>query len=270
MTMYGEAVLTQGVASVLNNPTIEKLKDMKLKVMAQMLDESDASWRELSFEERLGLMVEKEWLSRKNARIKRQLYSASLGLNACLEDIDYVADRTIDKKTIQTLATCAFMEQKLNIVITGKTGSGKSYLACAFGNNACRKGYTVKYYRIPELLIEIQAAKIEHRYTAFMKQLQGVKLLILDDIGLKAYTLEESRDILEITESRYNKASTLIAGQMAHSKWYELFPDPTTADAIMDRIIHNSYVLSLDSKKSMREVMAEKTIKSIENNTALS
>jgi DNA replication protein DnaC len=268
--MYEEAVLTQGVVSVLNNPTIEKLKDMKLKVMAQMLDESDASWRELSFEERLGIMVEKEWLSRKNARIKRQLYSASLGLNACLEDIDYAADRTIDKKTIQTLATCAFMEQKLNIVITGKTGSGKSYLACAFGNNACRKGYTVKYYRIPELLIEIQTAKIEHRYTAFMKQLQGVKLLILDDIGLKAYTLEESRDILEITESRYNKASTLISGQMAHSKWYELFPDPTTADAIMDRIIHNSYVISLDSKKSMREVMAEKTIKSIENNTALS
>src|SRR5690554_5980625 len=150
-------------------------------------------------------MVEKEWLSRKNAKIKRQLHSASLGLNACLEDIDYAADRTIDKKTIQTLSTCTYIEQKLNIVISGKTGSGKSYLACAFGNNACRQGYSVKYYRVPELLLGIQEAKSEHRYTRFMNKLQKVSLLILDD-------------------------------------------------AIMDRIIHNSYILSLDSKKSMREV----------------
>lgn len=173
-------------------------------------------------------------------------------------------------RTIQTLSTCAFIEQKLNIVISGKTGSGKSYLACAFGNKACRQGYTVKYYRVPELLIEIQDAKNEHRFTRFVNKLQNIKLLILDDIGLKSYSLEESRDILEIAESRYNKASTVIAGQLTHSKWYELFPDPTTADAIMDRIIHNSYILSLDSKKSMREVMAGKSIKTIENNSLLS
>jgi DNA replication protein DnaC len=258
------AALILGVASMLNNPTSLKLRDMKLKVMAQMMDEPDSAMRELSFEERLGIMVEKEWLSRKNSKIKRQLYSASLGLNACLEDIDYAADRTMDKKTIQTLSSCTYIEQRLNIVITGKTGSGKSYLACVFGNNACRKGYTVKYYRVPELLLEIQDAKNDHRYSKFMQQLQKVKLLILDDLGLKAYSLEESRDILEIAESRYNKASTVISGQMSHSKWYELFPDPTTADAIMDRIIHNSYILSLDSKKSMREVMAGRTIKSIE------
>ncbi|HBF40011.1 MAG TPA: transposase, partial [Firmicutes bacterium] len=117
-----------------------------------------------------------------------------------------------------------------------------------------------KYFRIPELLLEIQDAKNENRYAKFMTRLQNIKLLILDDIGLKAYTLEESRDILEITENRYNKASTVLSGQIAHSKWYELFPDPTIADAIMDRIIHNSYILSLDSKKSMREVMAEKAM----------
>ena len=245
---------------MLNNPTVEKLRNMKLKVMAHMLSEPDFALRDLSFEERLGIMVEKEWLSRKNSRIKRLLHSASLSLNACIEDIDYVADRTIDKKTIQTLSTCAFIEQKLNIVISGKTGSGKTYLACAFGNNACRHGYTAKYYRIPELLLEVQDAKNENRYTRFMNQLQNVRLLILDDIGLKAYTLEESRDILEIAESRYNRASTVLSGQIAHTKWYDLFPDPTIADAIMDRVIHNSYILALDSKKSMREVMAEKTI----------
>lgn len=255
---------------MLNNPTIEKLKDLKLKVMAQMLCEPDSSLRDLSFEERLSIMVEKEWISKKNSRIKRLLTSASLGINACIEDIDYTSDRKIDKKTIQHLSSCSFIEQKLNIVISGKTGTGKTYISCAIGNLACRHGYTVKYYRIPELLLEIQDAKNENRYTRFMSSLQNTKLLLLDDIGLKSYTLEESRDILEITESRYNKASTVLSGQISHTKWYDLFPDPTIADAIMDRVIHNSYILPLDSKKSMREVMAEKTIKDIEKNEALS
>jgi DNA replication protein DnaC len=246
---------------MLNSPTVEKLKDLKLKVMAQMLSDPDNSLNELSFEERLGIMVEKEWLSKKNSRIKRLLNNASLGLNACIEDIDYSVERTIDKKTIQQLSSCSFIEQKLNIVISGKTGSGKTYIACAFGNAACRHGYTVKYFRIPELLLEIQDAKNENRYAKFMTGLQNIKLLILDDIGLKSYTLEESRDILEIAENRYNKVSTILSGQIAHTKWYDLFPDPTIADAIMDRIIHNSYILALDSKKSMREVMADKLIK---------
>ncbi len=109
--------------------------------------------------------------------------------------------------------------------------------------------------------MEIQDAKAENRYSKFMLALQNIKLLILDDIGLKPYSLEESRDILEIAESRYNKSSTILSGQVSHTKWYKLFPDPTIADAIMDRVIHNSYILPLDSKKSMREVMAEKTIK---------
>lgn len=255
---------------MLSNPTVEKLKDLKLKVMAQMLVDQDNSLRELSFEERLGIMVEKEWLSKKNSRIKRLLNSANLGLNACIEDIDYSSERTIDKKTIQTLASCSFIEQKLNIMVSGKTGTGKTFVSCAIGSSACRHGYTVKYYRIPELLLEIQDAKIENRFTKFMTSLQNIKLLILDDIGLKSYTLEESRDILEITESRYNKASTILSGQIAHTKWYDLFPDPTIADAIMDRVMHNSYILALDSKKSMREVMAVKKIKGIEKNGVLS
>lgn len=248
---------------MLNNPTIEKLKDLKLKVMSQMMDEPDHALSELSFEERLGIMVEKEWIARKNTRIKRLLSSASLGINACIEDIVYSPDRTMDKRTIQIISTCAYLEQKLNIVISGKTGTGKTYLSCAIGNTACRNGYTVKYFRIPELLLEIQVAKNENKYSKFMAQLQNVRLLILDDIGLKSYTLDESRDILEITESRYNKASTVLSGQIAHTQWYELFPDPTLADAIMDRVIHNAYILSLDSEKSMREVMARKKIKDI-------
>ena len=177
---------------MLNNPTVEKLKDMKLKVMAQMLSEPDNAMKDLSFEERLGIMVENEWIAKKNARIKRLLNNASFGLNACVEDINYSADRVINKKMIQTLSTCAYIEQKLNIVISGKTGSGKTFLACAFGNAACRLGYTVKYYRIPELLLEIQNAKAENKYSKFITQLQKYKLLILDDIGLKSYTLKKA------------------------------------------------------------------------------
>jgi len=128
---------------------------MKLKTMAQILSQPDPSYLELSFEERLGLMVEKEWMAKKNSKIKRLLRNANLGLNACIEDIDYSSDRTINKQSILELASCGFIEKSLNIITTGKTGSGKTYLICAFGSNACRKGYTVKYYRIPELLLEI-------------------------------------------------------------------------------------------------------------------
>jgi DNA replication protein DnaC len=231
---------------------------MKLKAMAQMLSEANPSDLELSFEERLGLMVEKEWMAKKNSKIKRLLRNANLGINACIEDIEYSSNRAIDKQSIVELASCSFIEKSLNIITTGKTGSGKTYLICAFGSNACRKGYTVRYYRIPELLLDIQDAKAHNQYSKFMKQIQSVRLLILDDIGLKSYTLEESRDILEIAESRYDRGSMILAGQIAHSQWYELFPDPTIADAIMDRIIHNSYILELDSKVSMREIMAAK------------
>jgi len=237
--------------------------------MAEMLVMPDISLSEMSFEERLGIMVEAEWLSKKNLRIKRLLSSASLGLNACIEDIDYTSDRTIDKKTIQTLSICLFIEQNLNVILTGKTGSGKTYLACALGNSACRHGFSVKYFRIPELLLEIQDAKNENRYARFLGNLQNIKLLILDDIGLKSYTLEESRDILEIAEVRYNRASTILSGQIAYTKWYELFPDPTIADAIMDRVIHNSYIIALDSKESMRKIAAEKIIKNIDKDNTL-
>jgi len=246
---------------MLNNPTIDKLRDLKLKVMAQMMSEPDNTLTELSFDERLAIMVEKEWIAKKNARIKRLLNNACLRQNAHIEDINYSAGRDIDKKTIQTLSTCAFIEQKLNVIISGQTGSGKTYLACALGNIACRTGYTVKYYRIPELLLEIQEAKTENSYSRFMTKLQKLNLLILDDIGLKSYSLEESRDILEIAENRYNNGSMVLSAQITHTKWYELFPDPTIADAIMDRVIHNSYILAIDSKTSMREVMAKKAIK---------
>lgn len=243
-----------------SNPTTEKLRDMKLKVMAEMLSETTPEILDLSFEDRFGLMVENQWLAKKNARTQKLIRTASFGINACLENIDYSPDRKIDKRTIAVLSSCNYIEQRLNLIISGRTGAGKSYLACAFGNKACRRGYSVKYYRIPELLIEVQDAIIGHRYLKFISQLQRIKLLILDDIGLKSYTLDEGRALLEIAESRYNKASTILASQTTHDEWYDLFPDTITADAFMDRMIHSAFVLRLDSQKSMREVMAAKKI----------
>jgi len=128
---------------------------------------------------------------------------------------------------------------------------------------------TVRYYRIPELLLEIQQAKLDNKYNRFIKSLNKARLLILDDIGLKSYTLEESRDVLEITEGRYGKSSTILSGQVSHTMWYELFPDPTIADAILDRVIHNSYTIELDSKVSMREIAAKKVMKNLENDALL-
>ena len=248
---------------MLNSPTIEKLKDMKLKVMARMLADPDSTVRDLSFEDRLALMVESQWFEKRNAKIKRLLKSATLTVDACIEDIRYQPDRTIDKRVVQTLSACTYIEQKLNIVVSGCTGSGKTFFICAFGNCACRHLYKVKYYRIPELLLEMQDARDEGKYRKFMDGLSKIKILILDDVGLKTYTAQESRDILEIVEARYNRSSTILSAQMEHSKWYELFADPTIADAIMDRIIHNAYILPLDSKRSMRQVMAEDTKKDL-------
>jgi DNA replication protein DnaC len=243
---------------MLTNPTIDKLRDMKLKVMAEMLASPSPEFTRLSFEEHLGLMVEKEWLAKKDSRIKRLLWNGSLSPSTSLEDLNYANGRKLDRKTIESLSTCLFIEQKLNVIISGKTGSGKTYLAKALGVNACRNGYSSKYYRVPELLLEIAEARNSGRYSRLLNSLSGIKLMILDDIGLKPYTAEESRDILELVESRYSKASTLLASQIDKSKWYELFPDSTIADAIMDRIIHNSYILAIDSDKSMREIMAER------------
>lgn len=250
---------------MLKGPTIEKLKEMKLKVMAEMLSDPDSSLSELSFEDRMALMVEKQWLAKKNARIKRLLSGASLGVDAALEDVRYRPDRRIDKKTVQILSTCTYIEKKLNVVISGRTGSGKTFLACALGNSACRHGYKVKYYRVPELLLEVEDAKANGRYLKFMASLRKARLLILDDLGLQSYAVEESRDLLEIAEARYNRGSTVFSAQVEHSKWYDLFSDPTIADAIMDRIIHNAYIIPLDSKKSMRQVMAEDIKKDLSN-----
>jgi DNA replication protein DnaC len=249
---------------MLNNPTAEKLRSMRLKTMADSFLNPEPGMDELTFEERFSLLVEKEWYVKKNARITRLIQRSGFGMSASLEGIKYGNGRNISKKDVTLIGTCMFIQQKLNVIISGKTGTGKSYLACAIGHSACRSNYTVKYFRLPDFFTEISMARLENRYTRFMDSLKKIHLLIIDDIGLKPYSHEEARDLLEIAELRYNRSSTIFASQVPHEKWYELITDPTIADAFMDRVVHNAYVLPLDSKISMREIMAQKKLKLID------
>jgi DNA replication protein DnaC len=236
---------------------------MRLKKMAEAFLNPEPGSDALSFEDRFSLMVEKEWYAKKNSRVARLVSRAGLGIQASLEDIDYSKERNISRKDVATLGSCVFIQQRLNVILSGKTGSGKSYLACAIGDAACRNNYSCKYYRLPDLFAEIAMSRFENRYIRFMDSLRKIHLLILDDIDFKTYSHEEARDLREIAELRYNKTSTIFASQAPHEKWYELIPDPTVADAFMARIVHNAYIVPLDSTVSMREIMAQKRMKAI-------
>jgi DNA replication protein DnaC len=249
---------------MLRNPTADKLRDMRLKIMAEAFLNPEPGSDALSFEDRFALMVEKEWYAKKDSRVARLTSRAGLGIQASLEDIDYSKGRNISRKDVATLGSCVFIQQRLNVIISGKTGSGKSFLACAIGDAACRHNYSCKYYRLPDLFAELAMARLENRYVRFMDSLRKIHLLIVDDIALKPYSHEEARDLLEIAELRYNRTSTIFASQAPHEKWYDLIPDPTIADAFMDRVVHNAYIVPLDSTVSMREIMAQKRMRAAE------
>ena len=249
---------------MLRNPTADKLREMRLTIMAENFLNPEPGSDALSFEDRFALMVEKEWYAKKNSKINRLISRARFGMQASLEDIDYSKGRNISKKDVATLGSCVFIQQKLNVIISGKTGSGKSYLACAIGDAACRQSYSCKYFRTSDFFAEIAMARLENRYVRFMESLKKIHLLILDDIAMKPYTHDEARDLWEIAEIRYNKTSTIYVSQVPHENWYALIPDPTIADAFMDRIVHNAYIIPLDSKISMREIMAQKRMKALD------
>lgn len=248
------------------NPTVDKLRDMRLYNMADDFLHPQAGEEALSFEDRFSLLVERQWYAKKSFKTKRLQAKAKLSQVACLEDIEYGEGRNINRKEITSIGTCMFIDQRFNIIISGKTGSGKSYLACAIGTAACRNGYSTLYFRLPELFAELALARIEQRYSRFMTSLRKINVLIIDDIGLRNYSHDEARDLLEIAEIRYNRSSTIFVSQIPHDKWYELLPDPTIADAFMDRIVHNSHNIDLDSTISMREIMAQKRMKLLDLN----
>lgn len=236
--------------------TITKLNEMRLSAIADTYYEQmkDPQYQELSFEDRFNLLIDSEYIRRKNNKLDRLIRSANLRMpNACVEDIQYHEDRKLDRTTILRLASCHYIGEKQNVILKGASGNGKSYLACALGISACRNGYTAKYIRLPDLLDELALARLNGTYQKHMKAYRKVNLLILDEWLLVSLTEHEARDVLEIVEARYQNASTIFCSQFEPSGWYEQIGEATLADAILDRVIHSSHSILIDGKISMRE-----------------
>jgi DNA replication protein DnaC len=233
------------------------MKAMKLMGMARALEAQMElkEARELSFEERLGMLLEAESLERENKRFASNLRNAKLRIAACMEDLKIKASRGLERSLILSLATCDWVRDKRNIAITGPTGAGKTYLACALANSACRHGFTVIYHRAPALFDDLVIAKGDGRYRGVLESIQSKKLLVIDDFGLETLTAENRRDLLEIMEERYEARSTIITSQFEVEHWHQLIGDPTLADAILDRFVHNAHSLKIKGEKgeSMRK-----------------
>jgi len=232
---------------MLTHPTLEKLQRLKFTGMAAALAEQlqMPDIEELAFEERLGLLIDREVTERENRRLSSRLRRARLKHQAALEDIDYRHPRGLDKSLIQSLADCRWVTEHLNILITGPTGVGKTWLACALAQKACREGYTALYLRLPRLLQEMAIAKGDGRYPKLLATLAKTEVLVLDDWGLAKLSAEHRRDLLEILEDRHGTRSTLATSQLPIEKWHDLIGDPTLADAILDRLVHNAYKINL-------------------------
>ena len=241
---------------MLDNNTIFKLREMKMGVMASAFQKQfeDKAVSGLSFEDRVGLMVDAEWTSRQNNRLIRLIRKAGFSEpGACVEDIEYHADRKLDKALITRLSTCNYVKERHNIILLGASGSGKSYLANALGVTAARMSHTVRFARLPDLLGEIAFSRAQGAYRKTMKQIKQVNLLILDEWLLYQLKETEARDLLEIAESRYKKASTIFCSQHDVGDWHQKIGESTLADAVLDRIVHNSYriVIASDSSDSV-------------------
>lgn len=235
---------------MLMHPTLEKLEDLRLRGMLKALQDQAQTpeIESLSFEERLGLMIDREMTERENRRLKTRLRKAKLRQEAAIEDINYRHPRELDKAMVLKLASCQWIADHRNLLITGPTGIGKSYLACAFAHKACREGYSALYVRLPRLGRELSLAKADGSYGKLLVQLAKTDLVVIDDWGLAPLSDEHRRDLLEILDDRYDRGSTLVASQLPVKKWHTYLNDPTVADAILDRLIHNAYRIKLDGE----------------------
>ena len=236
---------------------IEKLLLMRLHGMAEGLREQmNDAYRDLSFDERFGLLVDKEKLYRENSQIKAFLSQAHLRHpNACFEDIDFRTRRGLTKDAMLKLAQNDWIRSYQNIIIIGPTGAGKTFLACALGNSAIRQGIRTLYVRLPRLAQELKIARADGSYGKFLERIQRMRLLIIDDWGMNPFTDGERRDILEIMEDRHGARSTIIASQFPVDTWHDIIGDPTLADAICDRVIHNAHKIILTTgEESMRKI----------------
>jgi DNA replication protein DnaC len=232
---------------MLTHPTLDKLTTLKLTGMLHALEEQRQmpEISSLSFEERLGLLVDRELTERENRQLQNRLAKAKLRQAATLEDIDWRAPRGLDKSLVLALGQCRWIAQHHNCLITGPTGAGKSYLACALGHQACRQGYSVLYCRLPRLWRELAIARADGRHLKLLAGFARTDLLILDDWAMAPLGEPERHDLLEILEDRYDRRSTLMASQLPVGHWHEAIGDPTLADAILDRLVHNAHPITL-------------------------
>ena len=232
---------------MLNQPTIEKLQAMKLYGMADAFREQidTAASIQLSFEERFGFLVDRQWTWKEGRALTRRLQLAKFKEHGVVEDIDYQHPRGLDRKLLRTLATSEWVRVHHNILFTGPTGIGKTWLACALAHKACRDGFFALHKRIAELFRELAVARADGSFGQFLAKLARVDILVLDDFAMAPLKEQERRDFLEICDDRYQRRSTILTSQVPVNHWHEQIGDPTIADSILDRLIHNAYRIEL-------------------------
>ena len=245
---------------MLHHPTLEKLQTLRLMGMYKALIEqmNMPESEPLSFEERLGLLVDRELTERQDRRLQTRLRQARLKHNACVEDMDLRAPRGLDKALMRQLATCRWVHEGLNLIINGATGVGKTWMACALAQKACREGYSALYLRLPRLFEDLGLAHGDGRFSKLMAGFAKTDLIILDDWGLAKFTAEQRRDLLELLDDRHGHRSTLVTSQVPVDHWHDVIGDPTLGDAILDRLVHNAYRITLKGE-SMRKRQAKLT-----------
>lgn len=244
---------------MLLHPTLDKLTTLRFTGMAAAMNEQlEMNLDDMGFEERLGLLLDREIAVRETRRMKTRLRKAKLRQESCIEDIDFRHPRGLDKSLVIKLANCEWIKERNNLIITGPTGVGKTYLACAFAQKACREGYNAMYLRTTKLFEDLALAKGDGRYLKLLQSFAKADLLILDDYGINSLGLEQRHDLLEILEDRHGLKSTLVTSQLPIDHWHEQIGDPTLADAILDRLIHTAHKIHLKGE-SMRKKKANLT-----------
>ena len=247
---------------MLPHPTLDKLDQLRFQGMAGALREQLASpeVEGLTFLERLGLLIDREMTEREDRRLKSRLRRAGLRQQAAMEDLDYRAARGLDRPLMLQLASGDWVRRKQNVVITGPTGVGKSFIACSLAHKACLHGHGALYHRLPRLLEDLELARGDGRYLKLLRQLSKIDVLVLDDWGLTYLTAPQQRDLLELLDDRHERRSTIATSQLPVSAWHEAMADPTLADAMLDRLIHNAYRIELHGD-SMRKQKSELQMK---------
>jgi DNA replication protein DnaC len=246
---------------VLTDQTLDKMNAMKLTAMAESFEQQlgSAEHARLSFEERTGLMVDCEWVAREQRKLARRLRAAKLRYPACLENVDFRHPRRLNRQQVLSLGSCTWIQERHNLLITGPTGIGKSFLACAFVERACRRGLNAHYVRMPRLLHDVAVGRGDGSYTRLLARLAKLDLLAIDDWLLAPLRDPERRDLVEVIEDRAERASTLIASQLPVKDWHGVIGDPNQADAICDRLLHQAHRIDLKGPSLRQTKIAPKT-----------